>query len=68
MKARVILLESAENQKKETDKKCEQMAHRLREMEKKLESNRKEINHYQVLRNAPVQLSNFDPRYGVIFL
>lgn len=57
MKARVILLESAENQKKETDKKCEQMAHRLREMEKKLESNRKEINHYQVknrLRNAPV--------------
>lgn len=48
MKARVILLESAENQKKETDKKCEQMAHRLREMEKKLESNRKEINHYQV--------------------
>lgn len=57
MKARVILLESAENQKKETDKKCEQMAHRLREMEKKLESNRKEINHYQVKNrpwNAPV--------------
>lgn len=48
MKARVIMLESAENQRKETDKKCEQMAHRLRETEKKLESNRKEINHYQV--------------------
>lgn len=64
MKARVILLESAENQKKETDKKCEQMAHRLREMEKKLESNRKEINHYQVKnrpRNAPVSLSIFYP-------
>ena len=48
VKARVIMLESAENQRKETDKKCEQMAHRLRETEKKLESNRKEINHYQV--------------------
>nr|XP_022327179.1 neurabin-1-like isoform X5 [Crassostrea virginica] len=49
VKARVIMLESAENQRKETDKKCEQMAHRLRETEKKLESNRKEINHYQDL-------------------
>lgn len=48
VKARIIMLESAENQTRETEKKCEQMAHRLREMEKKLESNRKEINHYQV--------------------
>ncbi|XP_056010061.1 neurabin-1-like isoform X6 [Ostrea edulis] len=47
VKARIIMLESAENQTRETEKKCEQMAHRLREMEKKLESNRKEINHYQ---------------------
>ncbi|XP_061183589.1 neurabin-1-like isoform X3 [Saccostrea echinata] len=49
VKAKIIMLESAENQKKETEKKCEQMAHRLRDMEKKLESNRKEINHYQDL-------------------
>uniref|UniRef100_K1R040 Neurabin-1 n=1 Tax=Magallana gigas TaxID=29159 RepID=K1R040_MAGGI len=75
VKARVILLESAENQKKETDKKCEQMAHRLREMEKKLESNRKEINHYQDLlegsqgqyialeRKMKVEFSGLEKKY-----
>ncbi|KAK3083517.1 hypothetical protein FSP39_024554 [Pinctada imbricata] len=49
VKGRIILLESSENQRKDYEKKCEQMAQRLRDVEKKLESNRKEMNHYQDL-------------------
>lgn len=44
----LIQLESVQNEKKEYQKKSEDMAHRLREVEKKMMANRKEINQYKV--------------------
>lgn len=41
-------MESVQNEKKEYQKKSEDMAYRLRELEKKMLANRKEINQYQV--------------------
>lgn len=49
LKAKLIQLEGVQNEKKEYQKKSEDMAHRLRELEKKMMSNRKEINQYQDL-------------------
>ena len=48
LKAKIIVLENTEGQKRQYEKKCEEMAARLLEMEKKVTSARKEINHYQV--------------------
>ena len=48
MKSKVIVLENSEGQKKQYEKKNEEMAARLREVEKLLGNARKEINHYQV--------------------
>ena len=48
LKAKIIVLENTEGQKRQYEKKCEEMAARLLEMEKKVSSARKEINHYQV--------------------
>lgn len=44
----MILLESAESQRKQTDKKYEDALHRLREVEKQLEAAKKEKSQYQV--------------------
>jgi len=54
----LIQLESVQNEKKVYQKKSEDMAHRLREVEKKLMANRKEINQYQVrnVRYPPLWL------------
>ncbi|CAI9739468.1 neurabin-1 isoform X9 [Octopus vulgaris] len=49
LKAKMILLENAEGQKRHYEKKCEEMAQRLLEKEKSLENSRKEINRYQDL-------------------
>ena len=49
LKAKLIQLESVQNEKKEYQKKSEDMAHRLREVEKKMMANRKEINQYKDL-------------------
>ncbi|CAC5423601.1 PPP1R9 [Mytilus coruscus] len=49
LKGKLIQLESVQNEKKEYQKKSEDMAYRLRELEKKMLANRKEINHYQDL-------------------
>ena len=48
LKAKIIVLENTEGQKRQYEKKCEEMAARLLDMEKKVASARKEINHYQV--------------------
>ena len=48
LKAKLVVLENNEAQKKQYEKKNEEMASRLREMEKSLTNARKEINHYQV--------------------
>ncbi|XP_060604974.1 neurabin-1-like isoform X12 [Ruditapes philippinarum] len=47
LKAKLVVLENNEAQKKQYEKKNEEMASRLREMEKSLTNARKEINHYQ---------------------
>ncbi|KAL4217525.1 protein phosphatase 1 regulatory [Mactra antiquata] len=47
LKARLVVLENNEAQKKQYERKNEEMASRLREMEKSLHNARKEINHYQ---------------------
>jgi hypothetical protein len=44
----MILLENSESQKKHYEKKCEDMAYRLRETEKSLQSAQKEVVNYQV--------------------
>ncbi|XP_071148023.1 neurabin-1-like isoform X4 [Mytilus edulis] len=49
LKAKLIQMESVQNEKKEYQKKSEDMAYRLRELEKKMLANRKEINQYQDL-------------------
>lgn len=48
LKSKLIVLENTEGQKKQYEKKNEEMAARLREVEKALSNARKEINHYQV--------------------
>ncbi len=45
----MILLENAEQQKKMLEKRCEDMAQRLRDSEKVLTNAQKEIANYQVL-------------------
>ncbi|XP_025101822.1 neurabin-1-like isoform X5 [Pomacea canaliculata] len=47
LRAKMILLESAESQRKQTDKKYEDALHRLREVEKQLEAAKKEKSQYQ---------------------
>ena len=49
LKAKIIVLENTEGQKRQYEKRCEEMAARLLEMEKQVSNARKEINHYQVL-------------------
>ena len=44
----MILLENAEMQKKHYEKKCEDMAYRLRETEKSLQALQKEVATYRV--------------------
>ena len=44
----IILLENAESQKKHYEKKCEDMAQRLRDTERVLNNAQKEIANYQV--------------------
>ena len=44
----IILLETAESQKKQAEKKHEETVHRLREVEKQLETARKENSQYLV--------------------
>ena len=44
----MILLENADSQKRHYEKKCEDMAQRLRECEKTLTNAQKEISGYQV--------------------
>ena len=44
----IILLENAESQKKHYEKKCEDMAQRLRDTERILNNAQKEIANYQV--------------------
>ncbi|KAL3855250.1 hypothetical protein ACJMK2_014466 [Sinanodonta woodiana] len=47
LKARIIMLEKEESHRKQYEKKCEDMAMRLRDVEKSLENAMKEKNHYQ---------------------
>ncbi len=51
----MIILENAESQKRMYEKKCEDMASRLREMEKNLNQAQREVSNYQVIHN----ISNF---------
>lgn len=44
----MILLENAESQKRHYEKKCEDMAHRMRDNEKTLQGAQKDISNYQV--------------------
>jgi hypothetical protein len=46
----MILLENAESQKKHYERKCEDMATRLRDTEKSLQNAQKQITGYQVWR------------------
>lgn len=48
LKSKLIVLENSDSQKKQYEKKNEEMASRLREVEKALGNARREINHYQV--------------------
>ncbi|WAR10431.1 NEB1-like protein [Mya arenaria] len=48
LKGRLIVLEGADAGKKAGDRKNEEMATRLRDVEKSLHTARKEINHYQI--------------------
>ncbi|KAK3591679.1 hypothetical protein CHS0354_040599 [Potamilus streckersoni] len=47
LKARIIMLEKEESHRKQYEKKCEDMAMRLRDVEKSLENAMREKNHYQ---------------------
>ena len=49
LKAKMIRLENAETQKKVLEKKCEDSAKRLRELENKLHQSQKEVSQYQDL-------------------
>ena len=52
LKARMILLESADNQKRHYERKCEDMAGRLREAERQLSNTQSDLQGYQVTRHA----------------
>ncbi|KAL8573154.1 hypothetical protein ACOMHN_036139 [Nucella lapillus] len=47
LRAKIIVLETAESQKKQTEKKYDDTVHRLREVEKHLDSAKKENSQYQ---------------------
>ncbi|XP_076456552.1 uncharacterized protein LOC143290857 [Babylonia areolata] len=47
LRAKIIVLETAETQKKQMEKKYEDTVHRLRDVEKQLDSSRKENSQYQ---------------------
>ncbi|XP_052237381.1 neurabin-1-like isoform X14 [Dreissena polymorpha] len=49
LKGRLLLLENTESQRRQEERRSDDMAARLREVEKALNSARKEINHYQDL-------------------
>ncbi|XP_041374422.1 uncharacterized protein LOC121387389 isoform X2 [Gigantopelta aegis] len=49
LKAKIILLENSESQKKHLEKKCDDLTHRLKDTEKTLELTRKELSQYQDL-------------------
>lgn len=48
VKAKMILLENADVQRRQYEKRCEDMAQRLRESERHLQAAQKDIANYQV--------------------
>lgn len=55
----MILLDNSESQRRVYEKKCEDMAQRLRDSDRTLQSMQKEIGRYQVSRSCKIEIGRY---------